>query len=563
MRGRQLTCLIAGAMLMAIPSNAAVMVPGEADYGGYLQGHLALAEGELSRAASYFAGALAYAPDDPQLLRRTFDLAIAGGDEALAVKIAERLGQQDRFDSGVTLLLVADALKHRRWGQAMDAADRLSDAGFGSFIVPIIEAWTLEARGKRAQALRRLEAGKPEGFARSYILEHRAHLLFRDRQFAKAAAIYDALAEGDNGRNIRMRIASASAWQAAKRTDAALERLEIESRHPDVENARASIASGVRLLAVPKTAAEGVALLALRMAADLSRERPVPVALTLSRIATFIAPDEAAGWLLTAELLARGDRFESALAAVRMVPRTAPSAALARAQEAAILSRLERTTEAMDILEAATRADGANAEDWAQYGDALQTAKRFDAAAAAYARAIAAGPANPDTVWRLHFLRGSSFEQGGRWPEAEKELREAMRLQRSDASLLNYLGYALLDRGLAGSEARTLIEKAHALAPDDGYITDSLGWAQYRAGEYAAAVETLEGAVASVPDDPVIADHLGDAYWRVGRRLEARHRWKAALQAGPSAEHAAKLEAKYDFGLDVALAGISGAAPRP
>jgi Flp pilus assembly protein TadD len=98
-----------------------------------------------------------------------------------------------------------------------------------------------------------------------------------------------------------------------------------------------------------------------------------------------------------------------------------------------------------------------------------------------------------------------------------------------------------------------LIEKAHALAPEDGYITDSLGWAQYQAGEYAAAAETLEQAVAAVADDPVITEHLGDAYWRVGRRIEARHRWKAALDAGPTPERKGTLEAKYDYGLDLAL----------
>jgi tetratricopeptide (TPR) repeat protein len=550
---RAAVAFLLASALAASSAQATVMPAQEADYGSYVQGHLALANGELGRAADYFAGALTYAPDDPQLLRQTFDLAIAAGDEALAIGVGERLARQDRFDSGVTLLLVANAIKTRKWTEAREATARLTDAGFGSFIVPIIDAWIAEARGKTAEGIRKLDAEKLDGFARTYVLEHRAHLLFRAKRYAEAAEIYDQLTTDDGGRNIRMRIAAARALQAEKQPEEALKRLTDSAAHTDVETAKAALAAGTPIVGIPSNASEGVALLALRMAADLSRERPIPVALTLARIATMLAPDQASGWLLTTELLAASERYEAALDAVRKVRGSDDEKAMALGQEAAILARLDREPEAMQLLETAANAPGARAEDLARYGDALQSAKRFLDAAAAYDKALALGPADPAIVWRLHFLKGSALEQGGKWPEAEGSLREAIRLQPADATLLNYLGYALLDRGLSKPEARLLIEKAHGLAPEDGYITDSLGWAQYQAGEYAAAAATLEQAVAAVADDPVITEHLGDAYWMVGRRIEARHRWKAALDADPTPERKGTLEAKYDYGLDLAL----------
>lgn len=550
---RVAVALLLASTLLAPAARATVLPVEEADYGSYVQGHLALANGELSRAAEYFAGALSYAPDDPQLLRQTFDLAIAAGDEPLAVSVGERLVRQDRFDSGVTLLLVANALKNQRWNEARDATQRLTDAGFGSFIVPIIDAWVSEARGKTSDAIRRLDPGTLDGFARSYVIEHRAHLLFHAKRYAEAAELYDELSKDDEGRNIRIRIAAARALQADKRPDEALTRLTGAAGHVDVEAAKAALAAGTPIIGIPADAREGVALLALRMAADLSRERPIPVALTLARIATMLAPQQSSGWLLTAELLSASERYEAALEAVRKVRSSDAESTLALGQEAAILARLDREPEAMQLLENAANAPGARAEDFARYGDALQSEKRFLDAAAAYDKAIAQGPGDPATVWRLHFLKGSALEQGGKWPEAEASLREAIRLQPDEATLLNYLGYALLDRGLSKPEARMLIEKAHALAPEDGYITDSLGWAQYQAGEYAAAVDTLEQAVAAVADDPVITEHLGDAYWMVGRRIEARHRWKAALDADPTPEQAKSLTVKYDVGLDLAL----------
>ena len=72
--------------------------------------------------------------------------------------------------------------------------------------------------------------------------------------------------------------------------------------------------------------------------------------------------------------------------------------------------------------------------------------------------------------------------------------------------------------------------------PDDGYIVDSLGWANYRLGQYDEAVKQLERAVTLKPSDPTINDHLGDAYWKSGRKLEATFQWKHARDAKPEPE---------------------------
>jgi Flp pilus assembly protein TadD len=94
-----------------------------------------------------------------------------------------------------------------------------------------------------------------------------------------------------------------------------------------------------------------------------------------------------------------------------------------------------------------------------------------------------------------------------------------------------------------------MIEKAVELKPEDGYIVDSLGWAHYRTGDYAGAVQYLERAVELVPDDATINDHLGDAYWRAGRRLEARYQWQRALQFGPEQDDIPPIEGKLAHGL--------------
>src|SRR5690606_22481205 len=75
-----------------------------------------------------------------------------------------------------------------------------------------------------------------------------------------------------------------------------------------------------------------------------------------------------------------------------------------------------------------------------------------------------------------------------------------------------------------------MLQNALAGAPDDPYITDSVGWALYKIGRFQDAVPYLEAAVQQLPADPTINDHLGDIYWRVGRKVEARFQWERALK---------------------------------
>jgi Flp pilus assembly protein TadD len=153
----------------------------------------------------------------------------------------------------------------------------------------------------------------------------------------------------------------------------------------------------------------------------------------------------------------------------------------------------------------------------------------------------------------LYLLEGSALEQGGRWEEARTALEKALALAPEEPVVLNYLGYAQVERRQNVPAALDLLRKASALKPDDPSITDSLGWAQYVAGDPKAAVPILERAAAGAPDDVTINEHLGDALWTTGRRYEARYAWTAAgtFAEGDVAE---RISAKVREGLTPATA---------
>lgn len=181
-------------------------------------------------------------------------------------------------------------------------------------------------------------------------------------------------------------------------------------------------------------------------------------------------------------------------------------------------------------------------------GDIYRRQRNFKAAATAYTQALALVKGQPAELWSVYFSRGVSLERSHQWPEAEADLREALRMRPDQPDVMNYLAYSWVDRGENLSDARAMIERAVRLRPDDGAIVDSLGWVLYRMGEYPAAVKSLERAVELKPDDPTINEHLGDAYWKAGRQNEALMQWRRALDMGPEPEQLPGLTEKVRTG---------------
>jgi len=169
--------------------------------------------------------------------------------------------------------------------------------------------------------------------------------------------------------------------------------------------------------------------------------------------------------------------------------------------------------------------------DFSRLGDVLQSMKHHSQAADAYGRAIAYAQAQKlqGQLWSLLLLRASALEDASRWPEARAALQQALTMAPDQPLLLNFLGYAKLERGEDLDAAEAMIRKASDLAPDEASITDSLGWAQFKRGKVDEAIATLQRAAEKDPAQAEIQEHLGDALFRSGRRYEARFAWNASL----------------------------------
>ena len=95
--------------------------------------------------------------------------------------------------------------------------------------------------------------------------------------------------------------------------------------------------------------------------------------------------------------------------------------------------------------------------------------------------------------------------------------------------MLNYLAYTWVDKNINIEKSLDMLIKANNLKTNDGYITDSLGWAYYMAKDYDKAEKFLQRAIEIMPFDPVINDHYADTLWMLNKNIQARYFWKQVL----------------------------------
>jgi tetratricopeptide (TPR) repeat protein len=517
----------------------------------YLEARAAAIEGNHSRSAQLLARLVDSSVANQTVTKQALSQAINAGDMKLALRLVRGLPAAET-PIEARMLQVADALRSKDEARAVALLQDRSEAGDLGFVRPFVQAWAAADANDQARALAALNGVSSGNLLAALSPENRALILLKFRRTAEAQPLVDQVLKTAGGRESRLRFAFADAYQAAgdqARATAVLKPL-----------GAAAGRSGERVL---QGKSDGVAIdnsrrafaeLLIVLAAELNRLRNEKMPIALSQVAHYAAPESSAASVMLGLMLARRDRVDEALAALRSVRADDPLSPQARDAEARALVGANRQAEALQVAQRAISSGDASVSDYARLGDVLANMKRHDEAAAAYARAyqyVAQG--TPEERWPLLLLQASALEEANRWPETRQLLQQALALAPDEPLILNFLGYAKLERGEDLDAAEAMIRKASALAPDDASITDSLGWAVYKRGRTKEAIEILSRAAKGDPTQAEIHEHLGDALYSAGNKFEARYAWSAALLTAEE-EVAARLKAKIEAGLTPATA---------
>lgn len=129
----------------------------------------------------------------------------------------------------------------------------------------------------------------------------------------------------------------------------------------------------------------------------------------------------------------------------------------------------------------------------------------------------------------IYFETGVCHLKENQFSEFEKYMQTCLMINADDASVLNYLAYAWLERDIHLDEATTFLERAHKLQPEAPEIMDSLALAYYKKKMYSEALVLAEKAVDRMGASSVANMHLGDIYKALGREREAISQYEKAL----------------------------------
>ena len=531
---------------MAQPAFAAIPLS------TYVEARAAEMDGDEIRSARLFAAMATADPADRTIARRAIATAIQSGQSELAVTLAKAV-PADELPVDARLMLVADALRRNKAKDAVAVLEKGVTSTEVDLFAPLVKAWERTARGKDdgVEMLSQMSAASPLAPIAN---EQKAAMMFalgkadEGLVFARKALVQS----GTGGRNVRLRLAYADSLMSLKRKDDALGMLQGED--DALTAARARIESGKPLNMALDTPAAGFAEMLIALSIDLSRDDNKALPIALAQVARHANPTNSEAAILLGLLLDGDKRSDDALALLRTVPAGDLLAGEALDIETRILTDRGQHDAALDRARAATSTPTAGSQDYGRLANVLGDMERHAEAAAAYGEAIDRTKAKGGSPsWTLHLLRAASLEQADRWGEAKTELETAMKIEPDNALLLNFLGYGKLERGEDLDAAEAMIRKASALRPDDASITDSLGWALYKRGRLPEAVETLSKAAEGDPAQSEIHEHLGDALYASGRRIEARFSWQAAaINAEGKAK--ARIQGKLEAGLSPANA---------
>lgn len=536
---------------------AAVPVPASAQgvAGAYLAARHASLFSDFKAAAEYYGRAIVQDPANPALLESAVMSIMALGDIDKAATIARRLVSLGVASQIANMALVADALKREKFDQVLDDLD--AGLSVGEAINPLIRAWAQIGAGRMSDALETFDTVSDDEGVRLFGLYHKALALATVGDFEGAAEILSGDSEGPLQLTRRGVVAYVEVLSQLERNAAAIDLIDQgfgDDLDPQLAAMRAALEAGETLpFTAVRNARDGAAEVFLVVAGALSGETADGYTLLYSRVAEYLRPGHVDAILLSAALLENLERYELATETYNRIPRDDPSFAAAELGRAETLRRSGKTEAAIEVMEQLARLEPDNPAVHITLGDTLRGLERYDAASRAYDAAIALYDDPQRPQWLLFFARGISHERMDRWEEAEADFRKALELNPDQPQVLNYLGYSFVEKGENYDEALAMIEKAVAAQPNSGYIIDSLGWVQFRLGQYGEAVKNLERAAELMAVDPVVNDHLGDAYWAVGRETEARFQWKRALSFDPEEKDAERIRLKLEQGLDAVL----------
>jgi len=131
---------------------------------------------------------------------------------------------------------------------------------------------------------------------------------------------------------------------------------------------------------------------------------------------------------------------------------------------------------------------------------------------------------------------GDAQSNLGNSEEADRVYELALRYDPENHNAMNNYAYNLSVRGENLERAQELALKAMELNPENAAYLDTMGWIFYKLGDYEKARRFINASIDldNNAASAEVLEHLGDVYEKLGNLLEAKKKWKQALDKDPT-----------------------------
>lgn len=504
----------------------------------FLLAEIAGQRGEINLAKSAYLD-LARKTKDPRVAQRAAEIAVFARDQAGALEATRLWNETDQTSPRANLTLVTLLLAQDKLAEAEPMLVKLlsNDAPTG---FTHLSAWLARTRDSDAALalVQKLAADYP------MLPEAQLAVARAAAQAGKPEVLTAALQQADKLR---------PGWEAAalyraqwllktSRSDALEYMQQFLAKYPQARDVRLAYA---RLLVSANQFPEARAEFT-RLTNDIPRSPEVTIAAGL--LALQMGDADTAQGLLKQSLefgyqptdtvhyylgLAAEEKKQPAeAAAFYQQVREGEYLVQARARQAALLVKQGALADARALLTSTrTTNDAQRMRLIRAEADLLREARDYAQAYKVLGAGLKSYPDSPDLLYDHAMMA----EKLNKLDVLEKNLRRVIQMKPDEAQAYNALGYTLADRTNRLDEAVQLLDKALSISPDDPYILDSMGWAQYRKGNFERARTLLERAYKARPD-PEIAAHLGEVMWMHGQREDASSLWQTSLKNHPQNE---------------------------
>jgi tetratricopeptide (TPR) repeat protein len=153
---------------------------------------------------------------------------------------------------------------------------------------------------------------------------------------------------------------------------------------------------------------------------------------------------------------------------------------------------------------------------------------------------------NPKDIMAL-LLIATIHAQSANYAKAGEAYERLLAVNPQYGPALNNYAYLCSEQLGQLEKAFQLSQKARAAFPQDPATADTLGWIQYRRGNYSAALPLIQEAAEKLPADPEVQYHLGMAHYMLGEAESARTTLQRSLQL--STNFVGRIEAQQRLAL--------------